>query len=120
MNFARDNYYKECPAVMNYSSLTDYRQSASREQNIRNLNNIISDHEYRYFLQSNASNIMNAEWSVLKTSYNCQPNECIHTSPLRQPEGDQYRELKLYNDTRAGRVDPSLVKCKNKQDYRMC
>jgi hypothetical protein len=120
MDFARDNYYKECPAVMGYSQITDYRQSSAREEYIRNINNIESDHSYRDFLQKNASKIMDAEWNLLTKSYNCQPNVCIHTSPTRQPEGDQYKELKLYNDTRAGKVKPELVQCKKMPDYRMC
>ena len=39
MNTARDNYYKECPAVMNYATFTDYRSPSSREEYIRNINN---------------------------------------------------------------------------------
>jgi ubiquitin C-terminal hydrolase len=120
MNFAKDNYYKECPAVMDYSQLTDYRQSSVRENNIRNINKIVSDHEYRYFLQTNAAKIMDNEWGLLSTSYNCQPNVCIHNSSTAQPEGEQYTEMKLYNDTRAGKADPSAVQCKKMPDYRMC
>ena len=117
MNFARDNYYQQCPAVMSYSALTDYRMPSVREEYIRNINNIVSDHEYRYFLQSNASRILDAEWNLLNKSYNCQPNPCIHTSPTRQPEGDKYIEMKRYNDTRAGKINPQ---CKKLEDYRMC
>ncbi len=120
MNFARDNYYKECPAVMNYASTTDYRQAAAREEYIRNINNIVSDHDYRYFLQTNASKIMDAEWSLLTKSYNCQPNPCIHRSPTRQPEGEQYKELRFYNDVRSGKVQGDAAKCSNLADYRMC
>jgi hypothetical protein len=120
MDFPRDNYYKECPAVMAYSQLTDYRQPAAREEYIRSINNIVSDHEYRYFLQNNAAKIMDAEWTLLTKSYNCQPNPCIHNSPTRQSEGDQYKELRLYNDTRAGKVAPEQVQCKKLGDYRMC
>ncbi len=120
MDFARDNYYKDCPAVMGYSQITDYRQSAAREEYIKNINNIVSDHGYRHFLQQNAAKIMNAEWSLLTKSYNCQPNVCIHSAPTRQPDGDQYKEMKLYNDTRAGKVKSELVQCKKMPDYRMC
>jgi hypothetical protein len=118
MNFAKDNYYKECPAVMGYSSLTDYRMPSVREEYIRNINNIVSDHEYRNFLQTNASKIMDGEWSVYNKYYQCQPNPCIHISPsTRQPEGDKYVELKRYNDTRAGKINPQ---CAKMDDYRMC
>ena len=120
MNFARDNYYKECPSVMDYSQMTDYRQPSVREQYIRNINNIVSEHEYRFFLQTNGAKIMDTEWSLLNKNYNCQPNVCIHNSPTRQPEGDQFKELKLYNETRTGKVNAEAVQCKKLPDYRMC
>jgi hypothetical protein len=120
MEFTRDNYYKECPAVMAYSQLTDYRQAATREEYIRSINNVVSEHDYRYFLQNNAAKIMDAEWTLLTKTYNCQPNACIHNSSTRQPEGDQYKELRLYNDTRSGKVKPEEVQCKKFSDYRMC
>lgn len=120
MNFARDNYYKECPAVMNYSQITDYRQASVREQYVRNLNNMVSEHDYRNFLQKNGANIMNTEWSLLSNAYGCQPNVCIHTSPLHQTQKEQIIENKLYNAVRTGKVDPSVAKCPNYEDYRMC
>jgi len=120
MDFAKDNYYKECPAVMGYSQITDYRQSSAREEYIKSINNIVSEHEYRSFLQSNAAKILDTEWAILNKLYNCQPNVCIHNSSTRQPEGDQYKEMKVYNDTRSGKVKPELVQCKKMEDYRMC
>lgn len=120
MNFAKDNYYKECPSVMNYSQFTDYRQASVREQYMRSLNNVVSDHEYRNFLQTNGGKIMNTEWSLLSESYGCQPNVCIHNSPLHQSQKEQFAENKLYNDVRTGKVDPTVFKCQNLDDYRMC
>ncbi len=120
MNFTKDNYYKECPAVMNYSHITDYRQASVREQHIRSLSGSVSEHEHRNFLQANGANIMNAEWNILMGAFNCQPNACIHTSPTQQTQADQFKEYKLYNDVRTGKIDPSIVKCKNYGDYRMC
>jgi len=120
MNFAKDNYYKECPAVMNYSQITDYRQASVREQNVRNLSGVVCEHQYRNLLQTNANRIMNTEWKLLTETYNCQPNVCIHTSSTRQTQSDQIKENKLYNDVRTGKVDKSVAKCQNLPDYRMC
>jgi len=120
MNFARDNYYQECPAVMDYSAITDYRTPSTREEYIRNINNIVSDHEYRLFLQKNASKIMDGQWSVLNKSYSCQPNPCIFNAPTRQPQGDMQVEMKRYNDTRTGKINAEAVQCKKMDDYRMC
>lgn len=119
MNFAKDNYYNECPAVMNYSQFTDYRQASVREQNIRSLNNVISEHEYRNFLQTNGDKIMNIEWSLLSKSNESQPNVCIHKSPLHQTQKEQFEENKLYNNVRTGKVNPVLLKCQLLDDYRM-
>ena len=82
MNFARDNYYQECPAVMDYSAITDYRTPSTREEYIRNINNIVSDHEYRLFLQKNASKIMDGQWSVLNKSYSLLSDKDINLSPI--------------------------------------
>jgi hypothetical protein len=120
MNTARDNYYKECPAVMNYATFTDYRSPSSREEYIRNINNIVSEHEYRIFLQENASQIMDGEWKVLNKEYNCQVNQCIHMSSTRQPEGTQQAELKLYNAIRSGKAPAGAAQCPVPKDYRMC
>ena len=120
MNFAKDNYYKECPAVMNYSQITDYRQASVREQYVRSLNNIVSEHDYRNFLQKNGATIMNTEWSLLSGAYGCQPNVCIHMSPTHQTQAEQFAENKLYNDIRTGKVDSSVAKCPAYGDYRMC
>ena len=119
MNTPRDNYYKECPAVMNYATFTDYRSPSTREEYIRNINNIVSEHEYRLFLQGNASQIMDGEWKVLNKEYQCQPNQCIHNSPTRQPAGQQVAELRLYNDVRTGKT-PNAAQCPVEKDYRMC
>ena len=117
MNFTKDNYWNTCPAVMNYCQFTDYRTPSAREEYIKSINNIScrSDNAYRYFLQNNTNKIIKIESELLNNTFNCRVNECIHYSPLRQPEGDQYVELKRYNDTRAGyvsgKVDPATVKC---------
>jgi hypothetical protein len=47
---ARDNFFKECPAVMEYSAMTDYRTSQRRDQYIKRLNSIQNDYAYKDFL----------------------------------------------------------------------
>jgi hypothetical protein len=119
MNFARDNYYKSCPSVMDYSQFTDYRTPSTREEYGKFINNITSEHEYRHFLQQNASKILDTEWNLITKTYNCQPNQCIHYSPVRQPEGDQYAEFTRYNTTRAGKENSTKLMCPKYSDYRM-
>ena len=66
MSTARDNFFKECPAVMDYSSFTDYRTSHRREQYIRSINGIVDNNDYRMFLQNNTGKILQNEWKYLQ------------------------------------------------------
>jgi hypothetical protein len=119
MNQAKDNFYQECPAVMNYASFTDYRDSHRREQYIRTINNIKTDYEYKDFLQGNANKIMTSEWAYLKTGFSCQPNLCIFTANTSPPPGSFSSELKTYNDSRMKNADNSKLVCKPLLDYRL-
>ena len=118
MNSARDNFFKSCPAVMDYSSFTDYRNSYRREQYVKSINNITSDYDYKDFLQTNARKIANAEWSYLQSAFGCKANACIHTSPTSPPSGDFNAELKRYNAVKMS-GDLSKAPCKQYDDYRL-
>jgi hypothetical protein len=119
MNQARDNFYQECPAVMNYASFTDYRANHRREQYIRTINNIKTDYEYKDFLQGKANKIMTSEWGYLKNNFTCQPNLCVFNSETSPPPGSFNLELKTYNDSRMANNDNSNLVCKKLEDYRL-
>ena len=119
MNQARDNFYPECPAVMSYSSFTDYRDNHRREQFIRTINNIKTDYEYKDFLQGKASQIMTSEWAYLKKAYTCQPNLCVFNAATSPPPGSFNTELKTYNDSRMKNADNSKLVCAKLEDYRL-
>lgn len=119
MNQPSDNFYLECPAVMNYSSFTDYRNQHQREQYIRTVNNIKTDYEYKDFFQQKANKIMTAEWTYLKNNFTCQPNLCVFNAPTSPTPGSFSAELKTYNDSRMKNADNSKLMCKSLQDYRL-
>lgn len=119
MNTARDNFFKECPAIMNYSTMTDYRNKHRREQYIRTINGAPTDYHYKTFLQQNAQKIMMSDWTYHKIEYSCQPNACIHRSPTSPPAGDFNDELKRYNAVRTT-GNQSLAQCPNLEGYKMC
>ena len=117
MNTARDNFFKECPAVMDYSSFTDYRTAHRREQYIRTINGITHDYDYKRLLQENASKIMAAEWSYLKSTASCNVNPCIHNSPTSPPPGDFNKEMARYNQVRIT-GNAANAKCNPGSDYK--
>ena len=114
---ARDNFFKECPAVMEYAAMTDYRVSQRRDQYIKRLNNIQNDYSYKDFLQQNAQKILDAEWQFNKINYGCFPNQCIFNAPTSPPPGTFSSELKKYNDVRVNKNYAS-VQCQSLQDSR--
>jgi hypothetical protein len=119
MSQARDNFYQECPAVMNYASFTDYRDSHRREQYIRSINNIKTDYEYKDFLQGKANKIMASEWAYLTNNFSCQPNLCVFNAPTSPSPGSFSTELKTYNDSRMKNANNTAVVCKPLEDYRL-
>lgn len=114
---ARDNFFKECPAVMEYSSMTDYRTSQRRDQYIKRLNNITNDYDYKDFLQQNATKILDAEWQFTKMNHGCFPNQCIFNAETSPPPGTFNKELKKYNDVRVNK-NYSIAQCKKRDDLR--
>jgi len=112
---ARDNFFTDCPAVMEYSAMTDYRTSQRRDQYIKRLNNISNDYSYKDFLQQNASKILDAEWQFNKINYGCFPNQCIFDASTSPSPGTFNSELKKYNDVRVNK-NYSIAQCKQQQD----
>ena len=117
MATARDNFFKECPAVMDYSSFTDYRTAHRREQYIRQINGVTNDYDYKNLLQKNASKIMKAENDFFRVNYGCSVNPCIHTSPTSPAPGDFNKEMQRYNNVRVT-GNTASAKCTPMEDYR--
>ncbi len=118
-----DNVYKGCPAKMaDARFLTDYRQSTTREQYIKTINNFSRDEDYRQFLQQNADQILDKEWDYLKSKNTCSVQVCIHSLPTQATHGSNNTELKLYNNVRTGKLkqnDDGYPTCPNFPDYRI-
>ena len=118
MSTARDNFFKNCPAVMDYASFTDYRTAHRREQYIRQINGVTNDYDYKNLLQNNGIKIMQADWALNKVNYGCNSNECIHVSPTSPPPGDFNVEMARYNQVRV-MANREIAKCAPVGDYRM-
>ena len=120
--YAQNNFWKGCPAIMDYCQFTDYRTSTCREEAIKKMNgiNCRSDNAYRYFLQTNGQKILDGTTAIINDVLNYQPNQCLHTSGLRQCPLDMYKEMNTYTMVRTGKMDASKVPpCHKYQTYKL-
>jgi hypothetical protein len=88
-----DNYFNECPPMMNDGRLlTDYRSSQIREEIFKYRNCARSENEARTMRIENADSIMDEEWNHIRKTRSCYPNnKCFHQQPTS-------RVTTLYNN----------------------
>lgn len=114
-----DNFFKDCPAKMSDGRfLTDYRSATRREEYVKYINDIVRDDTYRLFLQGNADNILDNEWSYLRKNKSCWKTECIHNYPTRVYPAWFVEERVKYDSL----SDPNRkvrYYCPPKADYRL-
>ena len=114
-----DNFFKSCPANMSDGRIfTDYRTSSRREQYNKTINGLVREDDYRAFLQSNGSKILDRIWTHNKEIYGCFPNQCIHRSPTRTTPANQYNEMQYYNAVRQNKPVAIKPVCAPLLDYR--
>ena len=92
-----NNYWRYgCPALMSDARFTtQYMDSDVLNQKIRNLNKIKTSHEFRAFLQKNASTIMNNERKFLQKEYMCGVHgKCVNDVPEKTAETAEEPEQK--------------------------
>lgn len=118
-----DNVYQKCPPKMSDGRfLTDYRSTAAREEYLKTINGFTRDDDYRHYLQSNATKIIDREWNTLKSLKSCRPTTCVHTYPTRVSNGELHDEMLMYNNVRTRRIKPGDANypiCQDMPDYRM-
>lgn len=115
-----DNFYGEaCPPKMSDGRhMTDYKPNTQLNEQIKYINGIVRDDEYRMMLQENASKIADREWSILRQTKSCWKNECVHNfgTSIYPP---RFRdELRMYNDLAVPSHEPKYI-CKPYEDYRL-
>jgi hypothetical protein len=72
-NKTSDNKHLDCPAVMEDGrAFTDYRQSNTVNEMIRNGNNVMTNFEYRNFLINNGKSIMKINNNYLEKKLECK------------------------------------------------
>jgi hypothetical protein len=95
--------------------ITDYRTSTQREEHIKYLNQIQNEDVYRMFLQNNAENILDREWTQTKQTKSCVANACIHNYPTRVLPAWFVEERQMYDDM----AKRQQMVCKPGIDYRL-
>ena len=115
-----DNYYENCPAKMGVDyGLTDFRSPTVVNEDVKHKNNIVDNNDYRAFLQTNGTKIMDSEWLKLKKTQSCWNNSCTHKYPLRMNPKDFIQERERTNMVFTDTNLPEILKCEYGSDYRM-
>ena len=112
-----DNYFNECPPMMDDGRLfTDYRSSQVREEVYRFKNSVISENETRMLRTNEAETIMDREWKNLRETNSCfTQKRCFHLQPITQVSS-------IYNNAEVLAYNGLLpaLKCDvDCQDYRL-
>jgi hypothetical protein len=111
-----DNYFKNCPARMNYGGFTDYRTSHTRELHHMQIAGMNRSDDFRLYAQANAETIMNNEWNKLRKTRSCHNYPCMHnTGTITTPQA-QYAEMETYNNVKQGAQPPQ---CEVFKDYTL-
>lgn len=114
-----DNYFITCPAMMNDQGrhIADFSSPTRRNENIKLINNIHRDDDYRVFLQNNGENFMDREWLYLKKN-TCYVNTCVHKYSTRQTNAEMAAE-KIAYDNRNNPQYKNGTLCVTYRDYRL-
>lgn len=114
-----DNFYPTCPPKMSDGRhFTDYKPATHLNEQIKYINGITRDDEYRLFLQGNAKTIIDREWDILKRTRSCWINECVHRYPTRMYPPWFAEELHNYNQLANPAHTPKFM-CQKYDDYRL-
>jgi hypothetical protein len=115
-----DNYFTDCPAVMNDGRMfTDYRSSQVREEIFRQKHCVITENEARTLRIENGEQIMDDEWEYLKQNKSCYANvnTCYHNNPKTATSTiENNAELLAYNGVIPMPPSPPTKNC---ADYRL-
>jgi hypothetical protein len=95
-----DNYFHQCPPMMDDGRLfTDYRSSQVREEIFRYKNCVVSENEARTLRMDNGSQILDDEWNLDRATRSCMPEKkCFHKYPITRVTTEYNNaELLAYN-----------------------
>jgi hypothetical protein len=105
-------------------TLSNFKTSNKINEEIRFLNGIYRDDEYRLFLQNNAKKIAFQEFQNYRAAnFNtCLPSDCVHNYPTSPMSMDFITERLAYDsifDPKTNAQYKYLRQCKTYQDYTL-
>lgn len=104
-----DNFFKGCPARMEDQgrSLSNFKTSTRYNEELRYLNGIYRDDDYRAFLQNNGETIMKLDTAYYKSlnTDTCQNRLKVHMYPTNPTTVDFITERSNYDFIMDPKVD---------------
>ena len=117
-----DNFYHNCPPKAQGRDLTDYQTATRRNEYIKYVNNIHRDDQYRLFLQTNGTEILDNMWNFQRANNSCPIYPCIHHYGTRTNTRQMVQEREAYdsifNMNTHDRLAP-MRQCVIFEDYRL-
>jgi len=121
-----DNYYQRCPAMMNDQgrNLTNFKTSNTYNEEMRYLNGVYRDDDYRLFLQNYGKQIAFKQFQSLRNANlaTCEPTDCVHIYPTSPMTMDFINERLAYDsiqDPRTNEQYKNLRRCIIYKDYTL-
>jgi hypothetical protein len=119
-----DNFFQNCPPKMEDQGrhLSDHSSSTRRDERIKYINDIYRDDQYRLFLQTNGSQILDNLWNHHSKYNRCSVNECVHHYPTRMNPRQFVQQREAHDsifDMRTNKPLEHLRQCKQQDDYRL-
>lgn len=110
-----DNYFKGCPPKMGgFREITEYKSSTLVNNDLQRYFHTPRDDDYRFYLQNNGRNILNAEYLYYRNNNSCFSNRCIYNNPTTLiPPYVFQKDMYIYNNV------PQGIPCQQYNDYRL-
>lgn len=111
-----DNIFNDCPPKMSDGrAFLDSKTATRRNEQIKYVNNVLRDDDYRRMLQQSAVAIMQRQNAFL--SKQCGPRQCVHSEfGTRISADDMAKQMAKYN---ASRDNPEAAPCEKLEDFKM-
>jgi hypothetical protein len=117
-----DNFYQNCPPKMDGRDFGDYQSATRRNEYIKYVNDIHRDDQYRLFLQTNGTELLDNMWNYQRRFNSCPVQTCVHHYPLRTNPRQMVQEREAYDsiyDMNTNEKMAQFRECVPMNDYRL-
>ena len=117
-----DNFYHNCPPKMDGRDFGDYQSATRRNEYIKYVNDIYRDDQYRLFLQTNGTELLDNMWNYQRRYNSCPVQTCVHHYPLRTNPRQMVQEREAYDSIYNMNTNAQMAQfreCVPMNDYRL-